>query len=119
MISQYLQQAINSINTEKANAVKAAIAKVTAEEINHFNTAIDKARDKALQEKTTEFNNHVAELQRQHAQEKQEIVAAADKKKKENAELVIARETASITIAYDKTISKLKDLAQEMEEEQK
>lgn len=119
MISQYLQQAINSINTEKANAVKAAVAKVTTEEITPFNAEIDKARDKALQEKTTEFNNHIAELQKQHAKEKQEIVAAAEKKKKENAELVIARETASITIAYDKAVSKLNDLAKEMDEEQK
>lgn len=118
MISQYLQQSIRNIQAEKENAVKAAIAKVTAEEIAPFNAQIDKMRDNALQEKANEHNKAVAALSQQLARERQEILAAAEKKKKENAELVIARETAAITIAYDKAVTKLTDLASEMDKEQ-
>ena len=118
MISQYLQQAIKAIEQEKENAVKKAVANATANEINPFNADIDKARDKALQEKTAMFNNQLAEHQQKFAKEKQSIVEAAEHKKKENAELVTARETAAVTIAYDKTISKLTDLANELNEQE-
>lgn len=119
MISQHLKQAIAQIQTERDNAVKLAVQKVTAEEITPFNVEVDKKRDKAIQEKTVQFNSIIAEMQQSHSREKQEIVAAAEKKKKENAELIVARETAAVTIAYDKTVSKLLDLAKEMDEVQK
>lgn len=119
MISQYLKQAISAIQAEKENAVKVAVQKVTAEEINPFNVEIDKKRDKAIQELTTSFNTKIAEMQQAHNAEKQAIVAAAEKKKKENAEMIIARETAAVTIAYDKAVSKLTDLSKEMDEQQK
>jgi hypothetical protein len=110
-----LEQAIKNLEAEREREVAIIKEKATREKIVPFNQEMDIARDKAIAEKQQALNATIVAHQEQFAKEKQEIVAAAEKKKQENANSVITTEAYTVTVKYDKAISKLKEQISENE----
>lgn len=108
-IETIYEQAIRSLEAEKATVANMAKEKATREKIIPFNQEIDKARDEAIAEKQQKLTTTIASLQEKFAKEKQEMIEAAEKKKSENATAVITTETYAVTVEYDKSIAKLNE----------
>lgn len=115
-IKIHLEQAIKSLETEREREVAIIKERVTREKIVPFNKEMDIARDKAIAEKQQALNATIVSLQEQFAKEKQEIIDAAEKKKADNATSVIATETYSVTVKYDKAMTALQNQIEKLEE---
>lgn len=115
-IKAHLEQAVKNLEAEKERVALAKKEEVTRDKIVPFNQEMDIARDKAISEKQSALNATIVAHQEQFAKEKKEIYDAAEKKKADNANTVIATETYTVTVEYDKAISKLKQQIQEIKE---
>lgn len=115
-IKTYLEEAIKKLEGEKAREIAVAKEKAMREKIVPFNVEIDKARDAAILQKQNEMSAQIAAHQEAFAKEKQSYIDAAEKKKAENADAVIASETAVISAEYDRHIAKLNAQIQEVKE---
>jgi hypothetical protein len=115
-IKIHLEQAIKSLETEREKEVAIIKERVTREKIVPFNKEMDIARDKAIAEKQQALNATIVSLQEQFAKEKQEIIDAGEKKKADNATSVIATETYSVTVKYDKAMTALQNQIEKLEE---
>lgn len=107
MIKTVLEQAIKTIEAEKAQKISVIKEKVTREKIAPFNAEIDNARAKALAEVDTEMAQEISAIKQKYEAKKQELIALGEEKKKINAETVLAGETAVIASEYDNHIAKL------------
>lgn len=116
MIKAYLEQAIKSIEAEKAQKISVAKDAIMREKIAPYNAQVDTDRAKALTAIDAELNAKIAEVKSVYEAKKQEIVALGEAKKKENAEAMLTAELAVITVAYDKHIAKLTAQLAEAEE---
>ena len=114
-IKAHLEQAIKNLEAEREKEVAIIKEKATREKIVPYNQEMDIARDKAISEKQQALNATIVAHQEQFAKEKQEIIQAAEKKKQENANSVLTTETYTVTVKYDKAISKLKEQISENE----
>lgn len=115
-VKPYLEQALAAIKKEKEYAINEAKEKINREKIVPYNQDMDCARDEAIAKKQSVLNEEIAVLQNKFAQEKQEIIEAAEKKKTDNANAVIATETYAVTVYYDKVISALEKQITELKE---
>ena len=115
-IKSHLEQAVKSLEAEKTTICNATKDKVTREKIIPYNKEIDTALEKAIAEKQSALNATIVSHQEQFAKEKKEMVEAAEKKKAENANAVIATETYTATVEYDKAITKLNEQISEVKE---
>lgn len=115
-IKIHLEQAIKSLEAEREREVAVIKERVTREKILPFNKEMDIARDKAIAEKQQALNATIVAHQEQFAKEKQEIIDAGEKKKADNATSVIATETYSVTVKYDKAITALQNQIEKLEE---
>lgn len=106
-IKAYLQQAIAGIQSDKDRELVALKEKITREKILPFNQDIDSARDTAIKEKQAMLEANISALQQQFAKEKQEIIAAAEQKKSDNAASVLASETYAVSAVYENSIAEL------------
>ena len=109
MIKAVLEQAVKSIEAEKAQQLANAKERVTREKIVPFNTEIDSARAKALAEVDTELTQKVSALRSEYEEKKKELIRLGEEKKKQNADAVLANELSVISIDYDDAIAKLND----------
>lgn len=116
-IKAHYEQTIKNLEAEKDREVAIIKDKVTREKIIPYNNEMDIARDKAIAEKQTMLNSTILAHQEQFAKEKQEIFAAAEKKKSDNAASVLATETYVVTGKYDKEISHLKERVANLKED--
>lgn len=116
-IRAIIESNIRTLENEKNQAVSAIRETVYREKIIPFNREIDSARDGAIAELTTQLNADIAALQTKYATDKQAIVDAAEKKKAENAESVIATETYMVANQYDKIIASQNDILASMKED--
>ena len=92
MIKSVLEQAIKTIEVEKAQKIASIKDKVTREQIAPFNAEIDNARSKAIAELDTEMAQEISAVK------------------------VLAGETAVIASEYDKHIAKLNTQLAEINE---
>ena len=114
-IKTYLEQTVKSLEAEKEREISAVKDKVTREKIVPYNQDIDVSREKAIAELQSNLNSKVVALQEQFAKDRQMLIEAGEKKKQENASLVIATETSAVSIAYDTAICKLKEQIADLE----
>ena len=115
-IKAHLEQTIKALEVEREKEVAIIRERVIREAINPFNQEMDIARDKAIAEKQQQLNATIVAHQEKFAKEKQEIFEAAEKKKAENATAVITTEAYTVTVKYDKAISKLKEQIEELKD---
>ena len=115
-IYTHLEQAIKNLEIERERETVAIKERVMRERIAPFNQEMDAARDKAISEKQQELNAKIVALQDQFVKDKQKIIDAAENKKEQNATSVITTETYTVTVAYDKAISKLKEQIEELKQ---
>jgi hypothetical protein len=115
-IKTHLEQTIKNLEAEREREVAVIKEKVTREIIVPFNKEMDTARDAAIAEKQKQLNEAIVAHQENFAREKQEIIAACEKKKTDNATSVITTEAYTVTLAYDKAISKLKEQIKDLKE---
>lgn len=116
MIRQFIEEAVRKIEVEKERQCVAAKERVTREKILPYNAEIDKARDEAVAQKQRALNENIVALQETFAKEKQAIAEAAEKKKHDNAEAILASEITSVTVEYEKHIAKLKNQIEDIKE---
>ena len=107
---------IKNLERERDNEVALIKDRATKEIIVPFNQEIDVARDKAIAEKQQELSANIMVLQEKFAKERQQIIEAAEKKKTDNANSVLATETYTVTGKYDKEITYLKERIAELKE---
>jgi hypothetical protein len=108
MIKTHLEEAVRKIELDKERAVAQAKERVTREQIVPFNAEIDKARDAAISQKQNSLNEQIKAHQETFAQERQSFIEAAEKKKNDNANAVLATEVAIVTAEYDRHLAKLR-----------
>lgn len=103
-IKVILEQAKKNLEIEKDREIATVKDRVTRERILPFNQDIDNAREKAIQELQSKLNSDIIARQEKFAKEKQALIEAGEKKKKDNAEMVYATETSTVALAYDTAI---------------
>ena len=108
-IKAHLETAVKALEAEREREVAIVKERVTREKILPFNQEMDLARDKAIAEKQQELTKSITAYQEKFAKEREEIIAAGEKKKAENANAVITTEAYTVTVNYDKAISQLKE----------
>ena len=108
-VETHLEQAIRNLEAENATVADATKDRVMREKIIPYNQEIDEARDNAVAERQATLNATIAAQQESFEKEKQQMFEAAEKKKSDNMNAVIASETYAVTVEYDKAISKLKE----------
>ena len=113
-IKVYLEEAVKKFEVERDREVGVAKEKVMREVVIPYNQDLDKSREKAISELTTKMNAQIQALQAQFAKDRQALIDAGEKNKTEHANTVVATETASITVAYDTEIAKLKKQIEEL-----
>lgn len=113
-IKAHFEQLIKNLEAEKEREVAVIKDKVMREKIVPFNQEMDIARDKAIAEKQQELSKDLEARNAKFAKEKEEIFAAAEKKKADNEASVLATETYVITGKYDKEIAYLKERVAEI-----
>jgi hypothetical protein len=108
-IETHFEALIKNLEAEKEREVAAIKEKAMREKVVPYNREMDIARDKAIAEKQEALNQAIATQQEIFAKERQKIVEAAEKKKADNMNTVLATETYTVTGVYDKEISFLKE----------
>lgn len=108
MIRTHIEQAIRNLEAEKQQKLREVEQRVTQDKIAPYNKEIDTARDKAIQQLSTELNAQIKELQDNFALKKEEITAMSEQRKKEYANDVVFAEAGSLIAEYDYTIAELK-----------
>ena len=115
-IRAIIESNIRTLENEKKQAVDTIRETVYREQIVPYNREIDTARDKAIAELNAQLNADIAALQAKYGNDKQAIIDAAEKRKAENAESVIATETYMVANQYDKIIASQNDILASMKE---
>lgn len=115
-IKAHLEQTVKNLEAEKEREVAIIKEKTTREKIIPYNQEADKGRDLAIAELQSNLNEDITARQAKFAKEKQEIVEENEKRKENNANAVLATETYTITVKYDKAISKLNEQIAELKE---
>lgn len=115
-IKAHLEQAVRSLEAEKEREVAIIKDKVTREKIIPYNQEADKGRDLAIAELQQNMNDDIAARQAKFAKEKEAIVAENEKRKENNASAVLATETYTVTVKYDKAIAKLNEQIADLKE---
>ena len=108
-IETHFETMIKNLEAEKEREAALVKEKAMREKIVPYNREIDIARDKAIAEKQEALNQAISTQQEIFAKERQKIVDAAEKKKQDNMNSVLATETYTVTGVYDKEISFLKE----------
>lgn len=114
-IKAHLEQTVKALEAEKEREISTVKDRALREKIAPFNQDIDVSREKAIAELQTTLNGKIVALQENFAKDKQALVEAGEKKKQDNASMVLATETSVVTIAYDKAICKLKEQIAELD----
>ena len=115
-IKLHLEQAAKSLEAEKEREVAVIKDKVTREKIIPYNQEADKGRDLAIAELQQNMNEDISARQEKFAKEKQEIFQENENRKEKNANAVLATETYTVTLKYDKAITKLNEQIAELKE---
>lgn len=116
MIKQFLENAIRSIENEKARLVQVAKERATTQKVVPHNQEVDTLRDKALAELQLKHNEQIRLLQEEYAQERQKIISTAENNKAEYTKTVIEAETALVAVECETNIAKLKKQIEELKE---
>lgn len=116
-IKSTLEQAVKSLEQEKASKVAIVKERVTREIIVPYNREMDIARDKAIAEKQASLNANILAYQEQFNKEKQQLIDLGEKKKEEHATATITTEAYAVTVEYDKAIAKLHQQIADLKEE--
>lgn len=115
-IKAYLEQAVRNLEAEKEREVAVIKERVTREKILPYNQEADKGRDLAIAELQSNLNEDISARQDKFAKEKQAIFDENEKRKANNNNAVLATETYTVTVKYDKAITKLKEQIAELKE---
>ena len=108
-IKSHLEQAVKNLEAEKEREVAIIKDKTTREKIIPYNQEADKGRDLAIAELQANMNDDISARQEQFANDKKAIFDENEKRKENNANAVLTTETYSVTVKYDKAISKLNE----------
>lgn len=115
-IKEHLEIAKKSLENEKARELSSIKDKVNREKIIPYNQEIDHKRDEALAVLQKQHNANILAEQEKFAQEKKSLIEAGEKKKNDNANLVIATETSLVSNKYDTEIAKLDEQISKLKE---
>jgi hypothetical protein len=115
-VKSHLEQAVKALEAEREREVEAIKQRVTREILVPYNKEMDEARDKAIAELQANLNSAIVAHQAQFTKDKQAIIDANEKKKDANATTVITSESYTVTVKYDKVISKLKEQIKDLKE---
>ena len=105
MFKHIYENAIATIESDRARQVEVAKQKVMQEQVLPFNRDIDASLRDAITELQTRHNERISEMQKAFEQEKHALTEAAQKKKADNAEVAIATATAAINKSADDAIA--------------
>lgn len=106
-IKEHLQQAKAHIEADKQTAINQEKDRVTREQIIPHNQQMDKARDEAIAEITTECNAKIKALQETLAEDKQSLIQRGEDEKRNFAAACIEAATVNVSAKYDAAIGKL------------
>lgn len=116
MFKQILENAIVSIEQQRAREIDAVKDRLMREVIAPHNNEINQSRDKAIAELNSQLTTTISGLQQKFSEQKQELYDAGEKEKKQFADVAIATETAIVNDRADKAIEKLKELINNIKE---
>lgn len=109
MIKQIYEQGIAQIEGDRQRKIEAERQRVIREQVVPFNAEIDTALRDAIAEENRQCNATIAAVQARFEEQRKSLTEAAERKKKENAEAVIATAVAVINKKADDAIRYLKD----------
>ena len=115
-IKMHLEQAVKSLEAEREKEVSIIKDRATREKIVPYNQEADKLRDLAVAELQQNLNDDIAARQSRFAEEKKAIFDENEKRKESNANAVLATETYSVTVKYDKAIAKLHEQIEDLKD---
>ena len=115
-IKTIFEQTIKSLKDEEQREIAVIKERVTKEQIIPYNQDMDIARDKAIAELQENLNVNIVSMQEKFAKDRQNIIDANEKKKSDNATSVIATETYSVQMKYEKAIAKVKEQLENQKE---
>lgn len=115
-IKETLTQTVQALESEKNQKILEIKQRIIPEKIAPYNESVDSARDKAIMEKREQAEKDIEKIKQHYAEEKLEIEKAAEEDKKKNEDSVVMSETYDVQKKYDKTLFKLKEQIQELEE---
>ena len=101
-INRHLENAIRSLESEKARIIQTVREKVLREKVAPHNTEVDQLKAKAL-----------AELQKKYEEDRNAIIAKSEENKSVYATTEIEAEVAISVAEIDKAIADLKALIKE------
>lgn len=116
MIKEILQDAVRKCEIERDRQANVARETAIREKIAPYNAEIDRLRDEAINSKQEQLNANIQAYQEKFAEERKNIIEAAEKKKADNADAVILAETSVVTAEYNKHIAKLNQQIAEVKE---
>lgn len=122
-IGNYIQSTITQIQSQRNADIERAKQKAHQEKIVPFNTEIESSKQKAINELTQQFQAQVSELQQKFQTktselketleaQKKEICDASDKKKADFAQATLISAETEVAVAYDKVLADLAKIAE-------
>lgn len=116
-ISSVIQASINQVQSQRTTEIDRAKQKAHQEKIAPFNAEIETSKQKAISELTQQFQAKVAELQQTLEGQKKDICEASEKKKTEFAEMTLMGVEAEVATRYDKVLADLAKIAEYTDKE--
>lgn len=110
LINNYIQTAINQIQSQKNTEIEKARQKAQTEKIIPFNNEIETSKQKAISELTQQYNEKVSQLQKELEAQKKEICDASEKKKSDFASMTLLTAETEIEVEYQKVLSDLTNI---------
>jgi F0F1-type ATP synthase membrane subunit b/b' len=112
MINNYIQECANRIQAQQRADIDKAKQKATQEKIVPFNAEIDNAKSKAIAELQAQLAAKIKSLQDEFEKQSNELVDAAEKKKHDFANQTLTMAENEVSVQYNRALADLAKIAE-------
>lgn len=116
MLKQIIEEAIRKTEAAKEQKEREIKDRVTREKIIPYNAEIDKARNEAISQLQGTLDRDIVALRSKFDNERTKLVEAGEKKKAENAKIVIEAEVAAVVAPYNVILNGLHQQLEKVKE---
>lgn len=107
MLKQILEEAIRKAEIARDQKEREAKERVMRERVLPFNAEIDKSRNEAIAQLQASLDSKINTARQNFEAEKARLIEAGEKKKTENANIVIDAELAAVGAKFNAIIAEL------------
>lgn len=116
MLKDILENAIRTIENERAGELQRVQQVAVQEKVYPFNESIDQSFQKAVDELTEKASEQIASIRQNLENDKKALLEAGNNKKQEFYEKTIKDATSEVAYKYDLVLAKLKKHIEELGE---